>query len=56
MDRLAEVLKKLLKDVVLFCRYASGLKLRSYQEEVARTVIKSVLQQSGLSHSLRLTC
>jgi len=49
MGRLAEVLKKLLKDVVLFCRYASGLKLRSYQEEVARTVIKSVLQGSGLS-------
>ena len=49
MTNLVELLKKLLRDVVLFVRYASGLKLRTYQEAVARAVVHSVLHQQGLS-------
>ena len=49
MTNLVELLKKLLRDVVLFVRYASGLKLRGYQEVVARAVVHSVLHQQGLS-------
>ena len=49
MTNLVELLKKLLRDVVLFVRYASGLKLRGYQVAVARAVVHSVLHQQGLS-------
>jgi hypothetical protein len=49
MTNLVEILKKLLRDVTLFVRYASGLKLRRYQEAVARAVVHSVLHQQGLS-------
>jgi hypothetical protein len=35
--------------VTLFARYASGLKLRTYQEAVARTIVDSVIQRKGLS-------
>ncbi len=44
-----ELLKKLLRDVVLFVRYASGLKLRRYQEDAARAIVNSVLHHKGLS-------
>lgn len=49
MAALVELLKVLLRDVVLFVRYASGLRLRRYQEEAARAIIKSVLQDKGFS-------
>lgn len=49
MTSLEEMLKKLLRDVVLFVRYASGLKLRRYQEAAARAIINSVLHHKGLS-------
>ncbi len=49
MNELVTVIKKLLRDVTLFTRYASGLKLRAYQEEVARTIVASVVQHKGLS-------
>lgn len=49
MTNLVELLKKLLRDVVLFVRYASGLSLRRYQEDVARAIVNSVLHQKGLS-------
>lgn len=49
MDDLVSVLKKLFRDVTLFARYASGLKLRTYQEAVARTIVDSVIQRKGLS-------
>jgi len=49
MTHLVELLKKLLRDVVLFVRFASGLKLRRYQEAVARAVIHSVVHREGLS-------
>jgi hypothetical protein len=46
---LVELIKKLLRDVVLFVRYAGGLKLRGYQEAVVRAVVHSVLHRQGLS-------
>ena len=49
MTNLVEILKKLLRDVALFVRYASGLKLRRYQEGVARAIVHSVLHHKGLS-------
>jgi len=49
MTNLVEIFKKLLRDVVLFVRYASGLKLRRYQEAVARAIVHSVLHHQGLS-------
>jgi len=49
MTKLVELLKKLLRDVVLFVQTANGLQLRSYQEAVARSVIHSVVHGEGLS-------
>jgi hypothetical protein len=49
MTNLEEMLKKLLRDVVLFVRYASGLKLHRYQEAAARAIVNSVLHHKGLS-------
>jgi hypothetical protein len=48
VTNLVELLKKLLRDVVLFVRYTSGLKLRRYQEAVARAIVNSVLHHKGL--------
>jgi hypothetical protein len=41
------IIKKLLSDPVVFIKYASGLTLRSYQEEVARSVANSVARRLG---------
>ncbi len=49
MTTLVELLKKLLRDIVLFVRYASGLKLRHYQEEAARAIVNSVVHHKGLN-------
>jgi len=49
VTNLVELLKKLLRDVFLFVRYTNGLKLRRYQESVARAVVNSVVHQKGLS-------
>ena len=49
MTNLVEILKKLLRDVVLFCRYTNGLKLRRYQEAVARAIVNSVLHHKGMT-------
>lgn len=49
MTHLVGLLIKLFQDVVQFVRHGSGLKLRKYQERVARAVIHSVLQQKGYS-------
>ncbi|MGA9397170.1 MAG: hypothetical protein WBV22_02825 [Anaerolineaceae bacterium] len=43
------VIKKLLSDPVVFARYASGLTLRNYQEQVARAVAHSVARRLGLT-------
>ncbi len=48
VTNLVELLKKLLRDVVLFTRYTNGLKFRRYQEEVARGIVNSVLHQKGM--------
>jgi len=37
----------MLKDVVLFCKDGSRLKLRCYQEEVAKRIVDSVLNKRG---------
>lgn len=44
-----EAIKEIARDVVLFSASASGLRLRKYQEEVARAVIDSVIDQRGLT-------
>lgn len=49
MAELETVLKAILKDVTLFAAHASGLRLRSYQREVARTIADSVINRKGLS-------
>ena len=49
MTNLDELLKKLLRDVVLFVSTASNLTLRKYQVDVARAVIDSVVHQKGNS-------
>ena len=49
MTVLEELLKKLLRDVALFVRTANGLKLRRYQEAVARAVVHSAMNGQGLS-------
>ena len=49
MTNLEEMLKKLLRDVILFVRHAGGLKLRRYQEAAARAIVNSVLHHKGLS-------
>ena len=44
-----QALTKLLRDVVLFCALASQIKLRRYQEAVARAVVDSVVKKLGHS-------
>ncbi len=44
-----QALTKLLRDVVLFCALASQIKLRRYQEAVARAVVNSVVKKLGHS-------
>ena len=39
----------IMTDIALFSHAAGGIKLRAYQEEVARAVIDSVLHQRGLT-------
>lgn len=42
-------IKRLLKDICLFSEHVSGLRLRSYQREVARAVVDSVVHRKGLT-------
>lgn len=44
-----ELLKKMLRDVTLFVRCTGGIRLRRYQESIARAVVHSILHQQGLS-------
>jgi len=41
--------KKILADVCNFCESGSGLKLRAYQKQVARNIIRSILAGLGMS-------
>jgi hypothetical protein len=45
-----EALTKILRDVVLFCAAASQIRLRRYQEAVARAVVNSVVKKLGHSY------
>jgi len=49
MTSLVELLKKMLRDVTLFVRCTGGIRLRRYQESIARAVVHSILHQQGLS-------
>jgi len=42
-------LKEALRDIRLFARLISGLRLRKYQEEVALAIVDSVVRRKGLS-------
>ena len=48
-SNLKSLFKKVLKDVILFCEHASRLQLSSYQVDVARAVVCSVIKHQGLS-------
>ena len=41
--------KKLLRDVRRFSAVGSGIRLRTYQEQVAQAVVDSVIKEKGLS-------
>jgi hypothetical protein len=43
------IVKKLLSDPLIFAQHAGSLKLRSYQQAVARAVIESVVKRRGLT-------
>lgn len=49
MSLLVGALKKLLGDVVAFVEFGGAVKLRSYQREIARAVIESVINKRGLT-------
>jgi hypothetical protein len=49
MVELLNAIKKMLRNVLLFAEHGSGLKLRRYQEEVARAIVQSVVEEKGLS-------
>ncbi len=49
MTSLTELLKKLLRDVVLFVRFTSEVQLRRYQEIPVRAIVRSVLLNRGQS-------
>ena len=42
--------KQLLSDLEFFCRFASGLRLRRYQQAPARAILRSI--REGLGHSI----
>ena len=49
MAELKTVIKRLLKNVILFTDHASSLQLRSYQQQVAAAVVDSVMHKKGLT-------
>ncbi len=49
MVELLNAFKKMLRNVLLFVEHGSGLKLRRYQEEVAIAVVRSVVEEKGLT-------
>ena len=50
MDKgLIQVCKEILRDVNRFCEEASGIRLRSYQQQVAEAIADSAIQEKGLS-------
>jgi hypothetical protein len=49
MTEIKFIVKRIMRDVVLFAQHASRLRLRAYQVEVARAVVESVIQKLGLT-------
>ncbi len=49
MTELIKLLKRLLRNVVLFCEHSSSIILRSYQEDVALAIVDSILNKKGLT-------
>jgi hypothetical protein len=49
MGQLVDTIKRLLFDVVSFAQYASSIKLRNYQQNVAYAIVNSVIHRSGFS-------
>lgn len=47
MSQLIETLKAVLRDIVLFCQYASGITLREYQKAPLRRILDSILNKHG---------
>lgn len=44
-----ELIKQLMRDVLLFTQHGSELTLRRYQQEVAQAIINSVIKERGLT-------
>jgi len=49
MPNLKDIIKPCLIDIALFCEFSSRLTLRSYQVEVTRAVLDSIIKHKGLS-------
>jgi hypothetical protein len=49
MDERYWAVKKMIKELETFSELNSGLKLRSYQQQVAKDIVKSVLQGLGMT-------
>lgn len=49
MTELIKLLKRLLRNIVLFCEHSSSIILRTYQEDVALAIVDSIIQKKGLS-------
>ncbi|MBE3038695.1 MAG: hypothetical protein IMZ62_07775 [Chloroflexi bacterium] len=48
-DQFLTILKRLLRNPLVFAESASGLKLRRYQEQVATAVVNSIMDHQGLT-------
>src|SRR4030065_2369592 len=48
-DGLIEVCKEILRDMSRCCEEAAGIRLRSYQQEVANAIVDSAIRGKGLS-------
>lgn len=49
MTELIKLLKRLLRNIVLFCEHSSSIILRSYQEDVALSIVDSIINKKGLT-------
>ncbi|GAH43563.1 unnamed protein product, partial [marine sediment metagenome] len=49
MASIKTIIRNLLTDVVQFTQHASSLKLRDYQQDVARSIVDSVVGKKGLT-------
>jgi hypothetical protein len=48
-EGLIQTCKEILRDVNRFCKGASGIRLRSYQQQVAEAIVDSAIRGKGLS-------